>query len=103
MLIVNIDYIPGQEFEVLGLVQGSVVQAKDVISDHVAGWQSFFGGDVTEYSAMLAEARETATARMVEEAERLHADAVVNVRFGTSAVMQGAAEIVAYGTAVKFK
>ena len=103
MLILNIDYIPGQEIEVLGLVQGSVVWSKDFLSDHLAGWQSFAGGEVAEYSDMLKEARETALNRMIEQADSFCADAVINVRFGTSAVMQGAAEIIAYGTAVKYR
>lgn len=103
MLLVNIDYIPGQEIDVLGLVQGSVVQAKNVISDHVAGWQSFFGGEVTEYSDMLEESRKIAVEKMKAQAQALCADAIINIRFGSSAVMGGAAEIIAYGTAVKFK
>ena len=103
MLILNIDYIPGQEIEVLGLVQGSVVWCKDILTDHVAGIRSIAGGEVTEYSEMLKEAREVALNRMIEQADSFCADAVINVRFGTSAVMQGAAELIAYGTAVKYK
>ena len=103
MLILNIDYIPGQEIEVLGMVQGSVVWSKDVMSDHVAALRSFGGGEITEYSEMLTDARAMALDRMTTEAEALHADAVINVRFGTSAVMQGAAELIAYGTAVKYR
>lgn len=103
MLLLNIDYIPGQELEVLGLVQGSVVQAKDAASDFAAGLRGFVGGEITEYSEMLAEARQIAIEKMMNQAEIYHADAIINIRFGTSAVMQGAAEIVAYGTAVKYK
>lgn len=102
MLLLNIDHIPGTEYEVLGLVEGSVVQSKDVGSDFMAGMRSFVGGEITEYTKMLSEARQIAVDRMVAAAEAVHADAVINVRYGTSAVMEGAAEIIAYGTAVKY-
>lgn len=103
MLLLNIDHIPGTEFEVLGLVDGSVVHAKDFGSDFVAGLRGFVGGEITEYTKMLQEARQTAVERMMRTAEMLHADAVINIRYSTSAVMENAAEIIAYGTAVKFK
>ncbi len=103
MLLLNIDYIPDQEIEVLGLVQGSIVQATDAIMEFAAGIRAIGGGDVTEYSEMLAKARQSAVERMMGQAETLCADAVINIRFATSGVMQGAAEIIAYGTAVKFK
>lgn len=103
MLMVNIDRIPGVEFEVLGMVEGSVVLAKDAASDFVAGVRSIVGGEITEYTKMLAQARVTALNRMEAEAERLCADAVVNVRYGTAAIMDGAAEIIAYGTAISYK
>lgn len=103
MLLLNIDHIPGTEFEVLGMVNGSIVLAKDFGSDFVAGLRGFVGGEITEYTKMLAEARQTATERMAEAANMLHADAVINIRYGTSAVMEGAAEVIAYGTAVSFK
>ena len=92
MKLVSIDTIPGAEIEALGLVKGTVVQSKNLGRDFMAG-----------YTEMLTEARQIATKRMVDEATKLGADAIVGVRYGSSAVMQGAAEVVAYGTAVKIK
>ena len=103
MKLVNIDYLPGQEFEILGLVKGTVVQSKNFGKDFMAGTKTLVGGEITGYTEMLVEARQIATKRMVDEADALGADAVINVRFGSSAVMQGAAEVIAYGTAVKYK
>ena len=103
MLLVNIDYIPGKEFEVLGVVKGTVVQSKNFGKDFMAGMKTLVGGEIVGYTEMLTEARQIATKRMVDEAEALGADAVVNLRYGSSAVMQGAAEVIAYGTAVKFR
>lgn len=103
MMLVNIDYIPGKEFEVLGLVKGTVVQSKNFGKDFMAGMKPLVGGEITGYTEMLNEARQIAMKRMVDEAEGLGADAVVNIRYGSSAVMQGAAEVIAYGTAVRFK
>lgn len=103
MLLVNIDYIPGKEFEVLGVVKGSMIQTKHLGSDIANSFKNLVGGELTSYTAMMNEARATATARMVKEAEGLGADAIVNVRYASSAVMQGAAEVMAYGTAVKYK
>ncbi|MCI8480047.1 MAG: YbjQ family protein [Oscillibacter sp.] len=103
MKLVNIDYLPGQEFEILGLVKGTVVQSKNFGKDFMAGMKTLVGGEITGYTEMLVEARQIATKRMVDEADALGADAVINVRFGSSAVMQGAAEVIAYGTAVKYK
>ena len=102
MKLYNIDYIPGQEIEALGLVRGAVVQSKNFGKDFMAGMKTLVGGEIKGYTEMLNEARAIATKRMVDEAENLGADAVVNIRYGSSAIMQGAAEIVAYGTAVKF-
>ena len=99
----NIDYVPGKEVEPLGLVKGTVVQSKNVGKDFMAGMKTLVGGEITGYTEMLVEARQIATKRMVDEATALGADAVINVRFGSSAVMQGAAEVIAYGTAVKLK
>ena len=96
MKLLNIDYVPGQEIEALGIV-------KDFGRDFMAGMKTLVGGEIVGYTEMLTEARQIATKRMVDEAKQLGADAVVNIRFGSSSVMQGAAEIVAYGTAVKFK
>ena len=101
MKLYNIDYIPGQEIEALGLVRGAVVQSKNFGKDFMAGMKTLVGGEIKGYTEMLNEARAIATKRMVDEAEALGADAVVNIRYGSSAIMQGAAEIVAYGTAVK--
>lgn len=103
MLLLNIDYIPGKEIEALGIVKGTVVQSKNLGRDFMAGMKTLVGGEIKGYTEMLIEARQIATKRMVDEATAMGADAVVGVRFGSSAVMQGAAEIVAYGTAVKVK
>ncbi|SCJ37120.1 Domain of uncharacterised function (DUF74) [uncultured Eubacterium sp.] len=103
MKLVNIDYIPGQEFDVLGMVKGNVVQSKNLGKDIGAGFKTLVGGELKGYTDMLQEARQIATKRMVDEAESLGADAIVNVKFASSAIMQGAAEVIAYGTAVKFK
>lgn len=103
MLLVNIDYIPGKEFEVLGMAKGTVVQSKNFGKDFMAGMKTLVGGEIASYTEMLNEARQIAVKRMVDEAEAMGADAVVNVRYGSSSVMQGAAEVIAYGTAVKFK
>lgn len=103
MKLVNIDYIPGQEFDVLGMVKGNVVQSKNLGKDIGAGFKTLVGGELKGYTEMLQEARQIATKRMVDEAENLGADAIVNVKFASSAIMQGAAEVIAYGTAVKFK
>ena len=103
MLLVNIDYIPGKELEVLGLVKGTVVQSKNFGKDFMAGMKTLVGGEITGYTEMLNEARQIAMKRMVDDAEGMGADAVINIRYGSSAVMQGAAEVIAYGTAVRFK
>ena len=103
MLLVNIDHIPGREVEVLGMVRGTIVQSKNFGKDFMAGMKTLVGGEITGYTEMLVEARQIATKRMVDEAEALGADAVINVRYGSSSVMQGAAEVIAYGTAVKFR
>ena len=103
MLLVNIDYVPGKELEVLGIVKGSMIQSKHLGNDIANSFKTLVGGELTSYTEMLNEARATATARMVKEAEDLGADAIINVRYASSSVMQGAAEALAYGTAVKFK
>ncbi len=103
MLIVNTDYITGKELEMLGLVKGSTIQTKNIGRDITQSLKTIVGGELGAYTQMMNEARQLATDRMVEEARFLGADAVVNIRFATSAVMQGAAEVMAYGTAVKFK
>ena len=101
MLLLNIDYVPGKEIEALGMVKGTVVQSKNIGRDFMAGMKTLVGGEIVGYTEMLIEARQIATKRMVDEAEALGADAVVNVRYGSAAGMQGAAEVIAYGTAVK--
>ncbi|MDD7280892.1 YbjQ family protein [Floccifex sp.] len=104
MKLVNIDYVPGYEIvEALGIVKGQVVQSKNIGKDIGAGLKTIVGGELVGYSDMLKEARQIATKRMVDEAESLGADAIINIRFGSSSVMSGAAEIIAYGTAVKLK
>lgn len=103
MFLVNIDHIPGTNFEVLGLVKGAVVLCKDVGTDFMTGFVGFAGGEITAYTKMLEEARQIATERMEAEAERLSADAVINVRYTTSEVMNGAAEVLVYGTAVRYR
>ena len=102
MLLLNIDHVPGRDMEAIGLVKGTVVQSKNFGKDFMAGMKTLVGGEITSYTEMLVEARQIATKRMVDEAKAMNADAVINIRFGSSAVMQGAAEVVAYGTAVKF-
>lgn len=102
MQLLSINYVPGKEIEALGMVKGSVVQTKHMGKDFMAGMKTLVGGEIRSYTEMLNEARAIATQRMAEEAMTLGADAVIGVTYGSSAIMQGAAEIVAYGTAVKF-
>ena len=102
MILVNTDYISGREFEMLGLVKGSTIQSKHVGKDIVQSFKTLVGGELKAYNEMMNDARAIATKRMVEEAKTLDADAVVNIRYASSAVMQGAAEVIVYGTAVKF-
>ena len=102
MKLMSIDN-PGREFEPLDLVKGTVVYSKNLGRDFMAGMKGLVGGEITSYTEMLNEARQIATKRMVDAAEALGADAVVGVRYASSSVMQGAAEVVAYGTAVRFK
>lgn len=104
MKLVNIDYLPGEEItEVLGLVKGTIVQSKNIGRDFMAGMKTIVGGEIVGYTEMLVTARQMATKRMVDEAESLGADAIINIRYGSSSVMNGAAEVIAYGTAVKTK
>ena len=102
MILVNTDYISGKEFEMLGLVKGNTIQSKNIGRDITQGLKTIVGGELTAYNEMMNDARALATKRMVAEAEELGADAVVNIRYASAAVMQGAAEVMAYGTAVKF-
>ena len=104
MILSNTDFIPNREVtEILGTVRGNTVQAKHIGKDIVAGFRQIVGGEIKEYTEMLAEAREISLKRMEEKAEKLGADAVINIRFMTSAIMANAAEILAYGTAVKLR
>ena len=104
MIVVSTDFVPGKEVkEALGLVRGNTIQAKNIGKDIVAGFRQVVGGEIKEYTEMLSEARDIALKRMIEKAEKLGADAVINVRFMTSTVMASAAEILAYGTAVKLR
>ena len=103
MKLVSIETIPGQEFEALDIVRGTVVYSKNFGRDFMAGMKTLVGGEVTGDTEMLVEARQIATKRMVDAAEALGADAVVGLRYASASVMQGAAEVIAYGTAVKFK
>ncbi len=103
MKLLNIDYIPGKEIEPLEVVKGTIVLTKNLGRDFMAGMKTLVGGELTGYTEMLNEARQIATKRMVDEAEKLEADAVINVRYGSSSLMQGAAEVIVYGTAVKLK
>ena len=102
MILVNTDYISGKGLEMLGMVKGSTIQTVNALRDIGAGFKTLVGGELTKYNEMMNNARALATKRMVEEAEAMGADAVVNIRYASSAIMQGAAEVIAYGTAVKF-
>ncbi|MCL2060222.1 MAG: YbjQ family protein [Oscillospiraceae bacterium] len=101
MVIVNTDYITGKELKMLGLVKGSTIQSKHFGKDLTQSLKTLVGGELKAYTEMMDKARTLATDRMVAEAEALGADAIVNIRFASSSVMQGAAEVIAYGTAVK--
>ncbi|PAB59267.1 YbjQ family protein [Anaeromicrobium sediminis] len=102
MIVVNTDFINDTKLKTLGIVKGSTVQSKHVGKDILSGLKTLVGGEITAYAEMMEEARGLATKRMMEEAQSLGADGIINVRYATNAVMQGAAEVMAYGTAVKF-
>jgi len=101
--LVNTDFISGKELETISIVKGSTIRAKHLGNDIMAGLKTIVGGELKSYQDMINEARAIATKRMVDEAETLQADAVINIRYATSNVMQGAAEVIVYGTAVRFK
>ena len=103
MLLVTTETVSGRELEMLGLVKGSTIQSKNLGRDITQGFKTLVGGELKSYTDMMNEARSIATQRMVDEAQALGADAVVAVRYSSASVMQGAAEVMAYGTAVKFK
>jgi len=104
VVVTIVDTVPGREIaQVAGLVRGNVIRAKHIGTDIIAGLRNLVGGEVTEYTKLLGEAREQALGRMLSHAESMGADAVVTLRLSTSTVMEGSAEILAYGTAVKLK
>ena len=103
MILVNTDYVSGKNLETLGLVKGSTIQSKNIGKDISQGLKTIIGGELKGYTEMMNEARALATKRMAQEAEQMGADAVVNIRYSSAAIMQNAAEVIAYGTAVKFK
>ena len=102
MILTTTDTISGKELETLGLVKGSTIQTVNAVRDIGAGLKTLVGGELTKYNEMMNDARALATKRMVGEAEAMGADAVVAVRYSSASVMQSAAEVMAYGTAVKF-
>ena len=104
MILVNTDFVPGREIaEALGIVRGSTIRAKHIGKDILAGLRTLVGGEIKEYTEMIVESRNEAVQRMETQAAKAGADAVVNVRFVTAQVMAGAAELLAYGTAVKLR
>lgn len=103
MKLLSIEYIPGVDFEPMGIVKGTVVQTKNIGRDFMAGMKTLVGGEIVAYTEMLNEARQIATKRMVDEAKKLDADAIIGVKYSSSQVMNGAAEIIAYGTAIKYR
>jgi len=104
MIITTTETLPGHEIDkVLGVARGSTVRARNIGRDIFAGLKNIVGGEIEEYTKLQAQSREQAMERMIKDAENLGADAIVNIRLTTSMVMQGASEILAYGTAVKFK
>lgn len=102
MILVTTETIAGKQFEMLGLVKGSTIQSKNIGRDITQSFKTLVGGELKAYTDMMDTARALATKRMVEEAEQMGADAIVCVRYSSAFVMQGAAEVMAYGTAVKF-
>ena len=103
MILVNTDFITGKDLETIQIVKGAIIQSKHMGKDIMASFKTIVGGELKGYSDMMNEARAKATKRMAEEAEGLGADGVINIRYASAAVMQGAAEVMVYGTAVKFK
>ena len=103
MLIVTTETISGKELEMLGMVKGSTIQSKHLGNDIAQSFKTLVGGELKAYTEMMNDARALATKRMVQEAEALGADAIVGVHYGSAAVMQAAAEVIAYGTAVKYR
>lgn len=102
MILTTTETVSGKELETIGIVKGSTIQSKNLGRDIMSGLKTLVGGELESYTQMMNEARALATKRMIEEAESLGADAVVCMRYASSSVMSGAAEVMAYGTAVKF-
>ena len=103
MIVTTTESIPGVQYEIIGMVKGSTVQTVNAIRDIGASFKTIVGGEIKKYNEMVSNARDLAMQRMLDEAARYGADAVVGIRFGTSSIMQGAAEVMVYGTAVKFR
>jgi uncharacterized protein YbjQ (UPF0145 family) len=102
MILTTTESVSGKNYEILGMVKGSTVQTVNAIRDIGAGLKTLVGGELTKYNEMMNDARALASKRMVQEAEELNADAIVSIRYSSASIMQGAAEVMAYGTAVKF-
>ena len=102
MILVNTDYIPGKKFEMIGLVRGTMIQSVHLGKDIMNSFKTLVGGELTSYTEMMNEARAVATKRMADDAAAMGEDAVVNIHYASSSIVQGAAEVLAYGTAVKF-
>ena len=102
MFLVTTDYIEGKKFEMLGMVQGSTIQARHIGKDIGSGFRNLVGGEMKNYTEMMEDSRRIATERMVAQAQKLGADAVIGIRLATSAIVQGAAEVMVYGTAVRY-
>ncbi|MDR2724014.1 MAG: YbjQ family protein [Holosporaceae bacterium] len=103
MILVTVDFISGYKIETLGLVKGTIVKTKNMFVDILQIFKSIMGGELDKYTNMMNEARQEATDRMIKQAEELHADAIVAVRYATSNILDGASEIIAYGTAVRLQ
>lgn len=103
MLLVTTETIAGKELELLGLVKGSTIQSKNIGRDITQGLKTLVGGELKSYTDMMNQARQIATNRMIEEAQALGADAIVGVRYTSSSILQGASEVMAYGTAAKYQ
>lgn len=103
MKLVTIETLPGMNYEVLGVVSGSTIQSKNMFSDFGQGLKSIVGGELKSYTGMMENAREKATQRMVDQAVKMEADAIIGVRYTTNSIMAQAAEVLVFGTAVKYK
>ena len=102
MIVTTCDLVPGQQVQILGLVSGNVVQSKHIGRDIMAGFKNIAGGEIKSYTDMLQEGRQVAEQRMIAQAQAMGADAIICMRFASASVMEGALDMLAYGTAVKF-